>query len=145
MGHKGEEVENWQKDWNLQLLNDPDDQDIFYSRRWRTTSTPYLGFATDDVAKCTTRTVQDQLAGSDHKPAMFTVELNTIILEENNRSSHIILKENNRVLTKKQAANHLAKQFSQVSDISVTNQRRQVGRQEIRERSGSHSNPQMRS
>ena len=53
---------------------------------------------------------------------------------ENNRSSHIILKENNRVLTMKQAANHLAKQFSQVSDISVCNQRRQVVRQKIRER-----------
>ena len=64
---------------------------------------------------------------------------------ENNRSSPIILEENNRVLAKKQTANHLAKQFSQVSDISVCNQRRQVVRQEIRERSGSHSNPQMRS
>ena len=53
---------------------------------------------------------------------------------ENNRSSPIILEENNRVLTKKQTANHLAKQFSQVSDISVCNQRRQVVRQEIRER-----------
>ena len=74
---RGEEVENWQIDWNLQLLNDPDDQDFFYSRRWRTTTTPDLGFATDDVAKCTTRTVQDQLAGSDHRPVMFTVELNT--------------------------------------------------------------------
>ena len=53
---------------------------------------------------------------------------------ENNRSSPIILEENNRVLTKKQAANHLTKQFSQASDISVCNQRRQVVRQEIRER-----------
>ncbi|KAK3751631.1 hypothetical protein RRG08_012692 [Elysia crispata] len=81
MDHKGEEVENCQIDWNLQLLNDPDDQDTFYSRRWRTTSTTDLGFATDDTAKCTTRTVQDQLAGSDHRPVVFTVELNT------NRSS----------------------------------------------------------
>ena len=55
---------------------------------------------------------------------------------ENNRSFPIILEENNRVLTKKQAANHLAKQFSQVSDISVCSQRRQdlVVRQEVRER-----------
>ena len=53
---------------------------------------------------------------------------------ENNRSSPIILEENNRVLTKKQAVNHLAKQFSQVSDISVCNRRRQVVLQEIRER-----------
>ena len=84
MDHRGEEVENWQIDWNLQLLNDPDDQDTFYSRRWRTTKTPDLGFATDDVAKCTTRTVQEQLAGSDPRPVMFTVELNT------NRSSSYV-------------------------------------------------------
>ena len=84
MDHRGEEVENWQIDWNLQLLNDPDDQDTFFSRRWRTTSTPDLGFATDDIAKCTTRTVQDQLAGSDHRPVMFTVEFNT------NRSSSYV-------------------------------------------------------
>ena len=53
---------------------------------------------------------------------------------ENNRSSPIVLEENNRVLTKKQAANHLAKQFSQVSNISICNQRRQKVRQEITER-----------
>ena len=47
MDHRGEEVENRQIDWNLQLLNDPDDQDTC-SRRWRTTSTPDLGFATDE-------------------------------------------------------------------------------------------------
>ncbi|GFS21699.1 hypothetical protein ElyMa_001599300 [Elysia marginata] len=76
MDHRGEEVENWQIDQNLQLLNDPEDQDTFYSRRWRTTSTPDLGFATDDIAKCTSRTVQDQLAGSDHRPIMLTVDLN---------------------------------------------------------------------
>ncbi|GFS06344.1 hypothetical protein ElyMa_001220600 [Elysia marginata] len=75
MYHRGEEVEDWQIDQNLQLLNDPEDQDTFYSRRWRT-STPDLGFATDDIAKCTTRCVQDQLAGSDHRPIMLTVNLN---------------------------------------------------------------------
>ena len=53
---------------------------------------------------------------------------------ENNRSSPIVLEENNRVLTKNQAANHLAKQISQVSNISVCNQRRQKVRQEITER-----------
>ena len=81
MDHKGEGVENWQIDLNLQLLNDSDDQDTFHSRRWRKISTPDLGFATDDVAKCTTRTVQDQLVESDHRPVMFTAEFNT------NRSS----------------------------------------------------------
>ncbi|GFS14067.1 RNA-directed DNA polymerase from mobile element jockey [Elysia marginata] len=73
MDHRGEEVENWQIDQTLQLLNDLEDQDTFYTRRWRTTSTPDLDFATDDIAKCTTCTVQDQLAGSDHRSIMLTV------------------------------------------------------------------------
>ncbi|GFR88202.1 RNA-directed DNA polymerase from mobile element jockey [Elysia marginata] len=76
MDHRGEEAENWQIDQNLQLLNDPEDQDTCYSRRWRTTSTLDLDFATDDIAKCKTRTVQDQLARSDHRPIMLTVDLN---------------------------------------------------------------------
>ncbi|GFR91032.1 RNA-directed DNA polymerase from mobile element jockey-like [Elysia marginata] len=285
MDHRGEEVENWQIDQNLQLLNDPEDQDTFYSRRWRTTSTPDLGFATDDIAKCTTRTVQDQLAGSDHRPIMLTVNLNMkrsltyitprwnykkanwskfasrsdilttrinintrqidkankvltkailsaaheciprgsrinyipywseelqtlneevteardnvekepsvdnnirlkaktarfrresntavrnswhkktaqLNLEkdgqklwrlirslngESNRLSPIALEEENRALTKRQAANHLVKQFSQVSDITVCNQRRLEAHQEIREKKRSHSNLQMKS
>ncbi|GFS27138.1 hypothetical protein ElyMa_005239700 [Elysia marginata] len=258
MDHRGEEVENWQIDQNLQLLNDPEDQDTFYSRRWRT-STPDLGFATDDIAKCTARTVQDQLAGSDHRPIMLTVDLNMkrsltyisprwnykkanwskfasrsdilttrinintrrnyipywseelqalheevtkardnvekepsvdnnirlkaktarfkresntavrnswhkktaqLNLEkdgqklwrlvrslngESNRLSPIALEEENKVLTKRQAANHLVKQFSQVSDITVCNQRRHEVHQEIREKKRSHSNLQMKS
>ena len=60
--------------------------------------------------------------------------METCQIFENNRSSPIVLEKNNRVLTKKQAANHLAKQFSQVSNISVCNQRRQKLRQEITER-----------
>ena len=274
MGNRGEEVENWQIDWNLQLLNDPDDPDTFYSRRWRTTSTPDLGFATDDLAKFTTRTVQDQLAGSDHRPVMLKVDLdmkrpsqyapprwnfkkanwskyscrtdilttglnvntrqidksnkaftdailtsaqeciprgsrrdyvphwseelqalheevteardqveadpsvdNNINLKaktakfrkesntatrrswhektaelnlerdgqklwrlvrslngENSRASPIVLEEDNRVLTKRQAANHLVKQFSRVSDISVNDQRKKAVRRELQDR-----------
>ncbi|GFR70066.1 hypothetical protein ElyMa_005645500 [Elysia marginata] len=43
-------------------------------------------------------------------------------------------KRKNTVLTKRQAANHLVKQFSQVSDITVCNQRRHEVHQEIREK-----------
>ena len=39
---RGEEVENWQDDHKLNLINKPEDQPTFYSRRWRTTSTPDL-------------------------------------------------------------------------------------------------------
>ena len=31
---RGEEVENWQDDHKLNLINKPEDQPIFYSRRW---------------------------------------------------------------------------------------------------------------
>ena len=74
---RGEEVENWQVQNGLLLLNHPDDSHTFYSRRWHTTTTPDLGFATDDIAKRTTRTVQDQLAGSDHRPILLEVSLRT--------------------------------------------------------------------
>ncbi|GFS01055.1 hypothetical protein ElyMa_004572000 [Elysia marginata] len=58
---------------------------------------------------------------------------------ESNRLSPIALEEENRVLTKRQAANHLVKQFSQVSDITVCNQRRQEVHQEIREKKKGHT------
>ena len=73
---RGEEVESWQIDTKLILLNHPDDPPTFYSRRWRTTTTPDLGFATDDIAKCASRTVQDQLAGSDHRPVLLKIDMN---------------------------------------------------------------------
>jgi endonuclease/exonuclease/phosphatase family metal-dependent hydrolase len=41
---RGDEVGTWQDEHNLILINDPDDQPTFYSRRWHTTSTPDLGF-----------------------------------------------------------------------------------------------------
>ena len=43
------EVENWQDDHKLYLINKPEDQPTFYSRRWRTTSTPDIAFCTDDL------------------------------------------------------------------------------------------------
>ena len=72
---RGEDVENWQIDNKLVLLNLPDDPPTFFSRRWRTTSHPDLAFATDDLAKCTTKTVLDQLGGSDHKPILYQVTI----------------------------------------------------------------------
>ena len=46
---RGEEIENWQDDHRLNLINEPEYQPTFYSRRWRTTSTPDLAFCTDDL------------------------------------------------------------------------------------------------
>ena len=72
---RGDEVEDWQLDHRLILLNDADDPPTFFSRRWLTT-TPDLAFATDDIAKKTTRTVMSQLAGSDHKPIKISLDIN---------------------------------------------------------------------
>ena len=58
----------------LILINQPDDTHTFYSRAWRTTSTPDLALATDDIAKTTTRDVSSQLGGSDHKPIILYIE-----------------------------------------------------------------------
>ncbi|GFS15506.1 RNA-directed DNA polymerase from mobile element jockey [Elysia marginata] len=127
MDHRGEEVENWQIDQNLQLLNDPEDQDTFYSRRWRTTSTPDLGFATDDIAKCTTCTVQDQLAGSDHRPIMLTVDLNmkrSMTQEENIGPFQYKLEDRTGLLKLEEGASHPNTQSRQAKEqrepISLT-------------------------
>ena len=66
-------MEDWQVESKLLLLNDPEDPPTFYSRRWRTTSTPDLAFATDDLSKKTTRRVLNQLGGSDHRPVKLAV------------------------------------------------------------------------
>ena len=57
------------------LLNDTQDQDTFYSRRWLTTSTPDLAFATGNLAWKTERKVEKQLAGSDHRPIKLEIDL----------------------------------------------------------------------
>ena len=75
---RGEEVENWQDDNNMLLINDPEDQPTFYSRHWHTTSTPDLGFCTEDVHKHISRTVGEQLGGSDHRPVHLTLQYRTI-------------------------------------------------------------------
>ena len=73
---RGEEIEDWQVTTNLQLLNDPEDTPTFYSRRWMTTSTPDLAFMSNDLVPKVTRNVQDQLAGSDHRPVLLSVDVN---------------------------------------------------------------------
>ena len=74
--HRGEEIEDWQIDQKLLLINDPDDAPTFYSRRWLTTTTPDLALATEDLAKKTTRRILDQLGGSDHRPILLSLDLN---------------------------------------------------------------------
>ena len=74
---RGEEVENWQDDHKLNLINKPEDQPTFYSRHWRTTSTPDLAFCTDDLYGQINREVREQLGGSDHRPVLLT--MNTYI------------------------------------------------------------------
>ena len=78
MDRRGEEVETWQDDHNLLLINEPEDQPTFYSRRWQSTSTPDLGFCTEDIHKCVTREVGEQLGGSDHRPVYLTLQYNTL-------------------------------------------------------------------
>ena len=73
---RGEELEGWQVTTNLQLLNNPEDTPTLYSRRWMTTSTPDLAFMSNDLVPNVTRNVQDQLAGSDHRPVLLSVDVN---------------------------------------------------------------------
>ncbi|XP_070209766.1 uncharacterized protein [Littorina saxatilis] len=72
---RGEEVEDWQIDAQMILLNDPEDPPTFFSRRWLSTSTPDLAFATDDLSKKTTRGILSQLGGSDHRPVKLAINL----------------------------------------------------------------------
>ena len=74
MDARGKDVEEWQDENKLVLVNDPIDQDTFYSRCWHTTSTPDLAFCTEDVHRKLTRKVSDQLGGSDHRPVLLTIE-----------------------------------------------------------------------
>ena len=76
---RGEDVEDWEIDTNLHLLNKEDDEPTFYSRRWNTTSTPDLAFSTDNLFPVTERTVLKQLGGSDHKPIKLSINLDVPI------------------------------------------------------------------
>ena len=72
---RGEEVEDWQVDNGLVLLNDPGDPPTFFSRGWLSSTTPDLAFATHDLSRIASRTVLSQLGGSDHKPVKISLDL----------------------------------------------------------------------
>ena len=74
MDKRGEELENWQDESGLMLINQPEDAPTFYSRSWHTTSTPDLAFHSTDLEWNIKRTVGKQLGGSDHRPVFLTVE-----------------------------------------------------------------------
>ena len=73
---RGDEVEDWQIETDLLLLNDPEDPPTYFSRRWLTTTSPDIAFATENIASKTSRIVSSQLAGSDHKPVLLSLDLN---------------------------------------------------------------------
>ena len=68
------EVENWITENRLILINKPDDPETFYSRTWRTTSTPDLAIATDDIQGIAEREVSSQLEGNDHRPVIINIK-----------------------------------------------------------------------
>ena len=70
---RGEEMENWITDNNVQLLMNEDDRDTFFSRAWKTTSNPDLALLSDDLIANSERKVLHQLAGSDHLPILLKV------------------------------------------------------------------------
>ena len=78
MDTRGEYIEDWQDENKLILVNDPTDQDTFYSRRWHTTTTPDLALCTEDVHKRLTRKVCGQLGGSDHRPVLLTIDVDLL-------------------------------------------------------------------
>ena len=58
---------------NLILINSPEDPPTFYSRRWKSQSTPDIAIATEDIEQDTTRNVTNKLGGSDHKPVLIII------------------------------------------------------------------------
>ncbi|PVD19086.1 hypothetical protein C0Q70_21645 [Pomacea canaliculata] len=70
---KREDIETWQDENHLILVNDPTDPPTLYLRRWHTTTKPDLALCTDDIHKNLSRTVLDQLGGSNHRPVLLTI------------------------------------------------------------------------
>ena len=70
---RGYKIEDWQSE--TKMVNDPDDPPTFYSRRWMTTSTPDLAFASGSLANKIQRNVTIQLGGNDHRPELLTMDL----------------------------------------------------------------------
>lgn len=73
MDKRGEELESWQDENKLILINQPADPPTFYSRAWHTTSTPDLAFHSPDLKWDITRIVGKQLGGSDHRPVFLNI------------------------------------------------------------------------
>ena len=78
---RGEELEDWQDDNHLILVNDVDDPPTFFHRGWRKCSTPDLAFCSEDIHRGIKREVGTQLGGSDHKPVFITMESNVIPID----------------------------------------------------------------
>ena len=74
MNRRGEEVETWQDENKLILMNQSWDIPTFYSRVWHSSTTPDLAFCTEDIHQKLTREVCGQLAGSDHRPVMLSLQ-----------------------------------------------------------------------
>lgn len=74
MDRRGEELENWQDDNGLILINQPTDPPTFYSRAWHTTSTPDIALHSPGLEWNITRVVGNQLGGSDHRPVFLVVQ-----------------------------------------------------------------------
>ena len=66
-------VEHWIVSNRLVIINTPTDPPTFYSRVWKTTSTPDIAIATDNIQKIAKREVSEQPGGSDHKPVILTL------------------------------------------------------------------------
>ncbi|XP_012941411.1 uncharacterized protein LOC106012589 [Aplysia californica] len=73
LDRRGEEIEAWQDENHLLLVNDPLDQPTFYSRAWHSTTTPDLALCTENLHRHLSRTVETQLGGSDHRPVLLTI------------------------------------------------------------------------
>ena len=78
---RGEELEDWQDEHQLQLVNDPDDPPTFFHRGWRTCSTPDLAFCSENINRGIKREVGQQLGGSDHKPVFLTIETQVVPID----------------------------------------------------------------
>ena len=79
--NRGMEIEEWEIDNNMILLNSFDDPPTFYSRRHRTSTTPDLAFATGNIAFKTVRKVCNQLSTSDHKPILLNIDVEDPLTE----------------------------------------------------------------
>lgn len=85
---RGDQIQDWMIDNQLILLNKPDDKPSFYSRAKKTTSTPDLAVATEDIEKRTTRNVGNQLGGSDHLPiTLHVADVSTVSEHHRKRAS----------------------------------------------------------